>query len=53
MRNRYYLTFTYDHDEEDAKRIFFKKYGVMPNEIFRDIRNNLCLGPVPEKNEEE
>ena len=44
----YYLTFTKDHDRDQAIKAFAKKFGRQPAEIFVENRV-LWLGPALEK----
>lgn len=47
-----WVTFTIDHDEDDAARRFQERYGRPPEHIIEDHRYRhptLKVGPVPEE----
>jgi len=46
-RDADYQTFTRDHDEEDATRIFVERHGVEPEWVWESDDGLLRLGPEP------
>lgn len=42
-----FLGFTPDHDENDAARVFLRRYGRQPQYLF-ESRGLRLVGPIPE-----
>ncbi len=43
----YWLAFTRDHSEDDAARVFLRRYGQPPRYCFDGLGGLLLVGPVP------
>lgn len=43
-----WLGFTRDHDEDDAARVFERRFGLRPRFVFDAVGGLLFVGPVPE-----
>lgn len=44
--DRFFMAFTFDHDEEGAAAVFLRRYGRPPEFVF-ESRGNLLVGPIP------
>lgn len=43
-----WLGFTRDHDDDDAARVFERRFGLRPRFVFDALGGLLFVGPVPE-----